>query len=104
MKRVLLVLAAIALLLPSCKKENKEEQTALAPLKVGAMSSLDYLPYVIAEKMGYTDSLGLDLEIVKFFSANDRMPPLGVVSSMAPLLTILAQQYSRQQDFPWRLW
>lgn len=72
MKRVLLVLAAIALLLPSCKKENKEEQTALASLKVGAMSSLDYLPYVIAEKMGYTDSLGLDLEIVKFFSANDR--------------------------------
>lgn len=41
-------------------------------LKLGAMSSMDYIPFVVAEEMGYCDSLGLDLEIVKFFSANDR--------------------------------
>ena len=33
---------------------------------------MDYLPYVVAEKMGIYDSLGLEVEIVKFFSANDR--------------------------------
>jgi len=33
---------------------------------------MDYLPYIIAEKQGIYDSLGLDLTIVKFFSANDR--------------------------------
>lgn len=61
-----------AVLFSSCKKETKSEEVTLVPLKVGAMSSLDYIPYVIAEQLGYTDSLGVDLEIVKFFSANDR--------------------------------
>ncbi len=73
MKRVIVL--ALSLIIPLCvscqgKKEGKEAQ--LAPLKLGAMSSLDYIPYVVAEELGYTDSLGLDLEIVKFFSANDR--------------------------------
>lgn len=36
------------------------------------MSSMDYIPFVVADKMGIYDSLGLDLTIVKFFSANDR--------------------------------
>lgn len=33
---------------------------------------MDYLPFVVAEKMGMYDSLGLELDIVKFFSANER--------------------------------
>lgn len=41
-------------------------------LRLGAMSSMDYIPFVVANKTGIYDSLGLDLEIVKFFSANDR--------------------------------
>lgn len=68
-KKLLLIIALMGLLLPSCQKGEKEEKQSL---KIGAMSSLDYLPYIIAQKMGYTDSLGLELEIVKFFSANDR--------------------------------
>lgn len=36
------------------------------------MSSMDYLPFIVAEKMGIYDSLGLEVSIVKFFSANDR--------------------------------
>lgn len=66
MKKLLFV--AIGLLLAACGGEEKKSEV----LKVGAMSSLDYIPYVLAEKLGYTDSLGVDLEIVKFFSANDR--------------------------------
>lgn len=69
---LLLIIALTSLLLSSCQNEKKQEGESLPPLKIGAMSSLDYLPYVIAEKMGYTDSLGLELEVVKFFSANDR--------------------------------
>lgn len=56
----------------SCKEEKAKQETELPPLKIGAMSSLDYIPYVLAKQLGYTDSLGLELEIVKFFSANDR--------------------------------
>ncbi|MDO5017555.1 MAG: MetQ/NlpA family ABC transporter substrate-binding protein [Porphyromonas sp.] len=78
MKKIYLVLAlgvlalGVSALLSSCNSDSKKAQTELPPLKIGAMSSLDYLPYVIAERMGYTDSIGLQLEIVKFFSANDR--------------------------------
>lgn len=67
------VVAALlmSLLLLSCSKD-RTSNSSLPGLKVGAMSSLDYIPYVVAEKMGIYDSLGLEVEIVKFFSANDR--------------------------------
>ncbi len=66
MKKLLFV--TIALLFVACGGEKKKSEV----LKVGAMSSLDYIPYVLAKQLGYTDSLGVNLEIVKFFSANDR--------------------------------
>lgn len=74
MKQLLLFICFALLLLTSCKgkKEQHEMYSDLQPLKLGAMSSMDYLPYVIAERQGIYDSLGLDLSIVRFFSANDR--------------------------------
>lgn len=65
-------LLALLLSLSSCRGKKQQDGASLPPLKLGAMSSMDYLPYVVAEKTGIYDSLGLDLEIVKFFSANDR--------------------------------
>lgn len=74
MKKTICFICSVLILLTACKskKEQYEKYTDLQPLKLGAMSSMDYLPYVIAEKQGMYDSLGLDLTIVKFFSANDR--------------------------------
>ncbi|NDV84283.1 ABC transporter substrate-binding protein [Bacteroides sp. 51] len=74
MKKTICLICTALFLLASCKakKEQHEIYTDLRPLKLGAMSSMDYLPFVIAEKQGIYDSLGLDLSIVKFFSANDR--------------------------------
>lgn len=73
MKKFLCFICSVLALFMSCKdKKTHEKYTDLQPLKLGAMSSMDYLPYVIAEKQGIYDSLGLDLTIVKFFSANDR--------------------------------
>lgn len=75
MKKLLLLATftvATLVLISACQGKSKRSEATLPPIKLGAMSSLDYLPYVIAKQMGYTDSLGLDLEIVKFFSANDR--------------------------------
>lgn len=71
--RVVAAVALIALmgLLSSCGG-GKTSGEAIPPLRLGAMSSMDYLPYVVAQKTGIYDSLGLELEIVKFFSANDR--------------------------------
>lgn len=74
MKKTICIICTALILLASCKakKEQHEIYTDLQPLKLGAMSSMDYLPFVIAEKQGIYDSLGLNLSIVKFFSANDR--------------------------------
>ena len=73
MRHFLISLAAFLLFLTasmSCSSRQSDSQ--LPSLRLGAMSSLDYIPYVVAQKVGIYDSLGLDLEIVKFFSANDR--------------------------------
>lgn len=72
-----LFILSIILIVSSCnfrKKENKPyiKPTDLKTLRLGAMSSMDYIPFVVAKKTAIYDSLGLNVEIVKFFSANDR--------------------------------
>ncbi len=54
------------------KKTSNQQETTIPTLRLGAMSSMDYLPFVIARQQGVYDSLGLQLEIIPFFSANDR--------------------------------
>lgn len=61
----------------ACDGEKKNSQTeedasGTISLKIGAMPSMDILPFLVAEKNGVYDSLGLNLEVVKFYSANDR--------------------------------
>lgn len=73
MKKTSLLLIGLTLLLSCQFTQNQEERyTDLEPIRLGAMSSMDYLPFVIAEKQGMYDSLGLDVKIIKFFSANER--------------------------------
>lgn len=56
----------------SCAGGGSKDNAPGTSLRIGAMSSMDYLPYVVACDKGIYDSLGVDVEIVKFFSANDR--------------------------------
>lgn len=75
MKKILFFPMAIALMtivLFTCNSCNKQKKQSIPTLKIGAMSSMDYIPYVIAQKVGIYDSLGLNVEIIKFFSANER--------------------------------
>lgn len=78
MRKILFLFCSILVLLATSCKNNPtsrqplERYDNLKPLTLGAMSSMDYLPYVVAQKHGIYDSLGLELRIVKFFSANDR--------------------------------
>lgn len=64
--------ALVAFVLLTCNACNKQKKESIPTLKIGAMSSMDYIPYVIAQKVGIYDSLGLNVEIIKFFSANER--------------------------------
>lgn len=73
MKKYLFIFCVLMTLLSGCNTKKKQEtQGALQELTLGAMSSMDYIPFVIAQKQGIYDSLGLKVNIVKFFSANDR--------------------------------
>lgn len=60
----------ISLALNACtgnKKENKNEE-----LTIGVMSSMDYLPLAVADAQGYFEEEGVNVNLQKFFSANDR--------------------------------
>lgn len=46
--------------------------TELQSLSLGVMPTLDGLPFLVAEKQGIYDSLGLNLTIIRFNSSNDR--------------------------------
>ena len=73
MKKHIAFICMLMITFTACNhKKQTESQGPLQELKLGAMSSMDYLPFVIAQKQGIYDSLGLKVDIVKFFSANDR--------------------------------
>lgn len=73
MKRLTILSFILIFCLAACNTNRKETvRTELQELRLGAMSSMDYIPFVIAQKQGIYDSLGLKVDIIKFFSANDR--------------------------------
>ncbi|MDR2859591.1 MAG: ABC transporter substrate-binding protein [Mediterranea sp.] len=60
------------LFLSACTSTGTKTSSQLTPIRLGAMSSVDYLPFIVAQKQGIYQSLGLEVDIIKFFSANDR--------------------------------
>lgn len=50
--------------------KNKDNDSQI--LRVGVMSSMDYLPLAVAEKEGFFEKVGLNIKIQKFYSANER--------------------------------
>ncbi|MDR0733500.1 MAG: ABC transporter substrate-binding protein [Dysgonamonadaceae bacterium] len=52
----------------SCKQSKNEPQ----PLKVGVMSSMDYVPLAVAREKGLFEKYGAKVELQKFYSANER--------------------------------
>lgn len=62
------------ILLASCGKNSSQKATDSAQhhFTLGAMASVDYLPFAVAFDKGIYDSLGLDLQIERFFSPVER--------------------------------
>lgn len=69
-------LMAIALVagVCSCKPKTSSEQNATErlALTIGVMPSVDHLPLAVALKLGYLDSLGVELTLQRFFSPMER--------------------------------
>lgn len=61
----------LAITLFACQNTKKKSDPS-QQLSIGVMSSMDYLPLVVAQKKGYFTENGIDVTLQKFFSANDR--------------------------------
>ncbi len=61
------ILLCIMFLFTACTGKKQSEE-----LVIGVMPSMDYLPLAVAEREGYFKKLGLNIKIVKFYSANER--------------------------------
>ena len=76
MKRAALIFCILLFFLYSCQRKKGESvflpSTELQPLTLGILPTLDGLPFHIAKAQGIYDSLGLDITILPFNSANDR--------------------------------
>ncbi len=61
----------LALVCAACSDDNKAAP-AQQTLNLGVMPSMDYLPVAVALREGYYEKLGLNINVIKFYSANDR--------------------------------
>ena len=71
MKTAFYYFLLVAFVLPSvisCKQKKNEPVT----LKVGVMSSMDYVPLAVAREKGLFEKYGVKVELQKFYSANER--------------------------------
>lgn len=68
MHRIYYFLLFLLIVFSACKQQNKQVNV----LKIGVMSSMDYVPLAVAQEQGFFDKHGVHVEILKFYSANDR--------------------------------
>ncbi|MCL1837208.1 MAG: ABC transporter substrate-binding protein [Treponema sp.] len=94
----LLLLAALVLPLAACRGNRTAAQQSA--LLLGVMPSMDYLPLAVALREGYFDDSGLELKLVKFYSANERDAALqsGQVDGAVIDYTGLALQHNGGMD------
>lgn len=77
MKQLLLLFIFSGITLTACTSGKKSAETdsrqeELQSLSLGVMPTMDALPFIVAQKQGIYDSLGLVLTLLRFNSANDR--------------------------------
>lgn len=87
LKWVLYVTIILALLLSGCSNEKKTQT-----LKIGVISDVGAIPFVIAEQQGFYKKRGLNIDIQVFKSAMDRDTALqtgNLDGAMADMLTII---------------
>lgn len=73
--RHILYIGTILVLFTACTPTRKKENISHTPMKVitlGVMPSVDYLPFIVAQKAGIYDTLGLTVNLIKYYSSTDR--------------------------------
>lgn len=70
--KYIVTLLALVLLFAACTSNKKQDANALSSLTIGVMPSMDYLPLAVAQREGYFAKHGVEVNIQKFVSANER--------------------------------
>lgn len=108
MKKPVLLFYALLSLFCSCKSnkgDNAIPPTAeLQPLSLGMMLTLEGLPFYVAQRQQIYDSLGLELNLLPFNSANDRDAAFlnGQIDGMItdyPSVAVLQARHHSQLSF-----
>ncbi|MDR2843469.1 MAG: ABC transporter substrate-binding protein [Candidatus Symbiothrix sp.] len=68
MKQIFYLFLVVLLCFTSCRQGTKKS----TELRVGVMSSMDYVPLAVAQELGFFAEQGVKVDIVKFYSANER--------------------------------
>ena len=62
----------LSFMISACGSDKKQNSDKTDKLILGVMSSMDYLPIAVAQQNGYFSENDLEVEIRKFYSANER--------------------------------
>ncbi|AMC92886.1 hypothetical protein AOC36_02470 [Erysipelothrix larvae] len=69
MKKIGLLLVSLCAILAGCSSSGEKP---LEKITIGVMPSLDSVPVIWAEKQGYFEELGLEVELIVYSNGNDR--------------------------------
>lgn len=108
MKAIRLILLAcvagiFSLSLVGCSgssSSSSKESSDLYSLRLGVMPSVDYIPVVVAEHLGIYDSLGLDLDLVRFYSPMERDVALQTGQIDGAVSDVTSFLIQKQADMP----
>lgn len=99
-KNVLIILVlSFLLLFTACQREDKgsEAEATRIPLKVGMMSAVDAAPFYVAQDNGYSEALGIDVQLILFTNGQHRQTALQtgqVDGAMTDLVALITQRDS----------
>lgn len=87
---ILSVILFVATVLSAAGCSSVENNAEVLPLKVGLMPAVDAAPVLLAEKNGYFEELGLDVELQIFNNAQDRQSALQTQSIDGAITDLIA--------------
>ena len=87
---IFLVILVAAAVLSAAGCGSAENNAEVLPLKVGLMPAVDAAPVLLAEKNGYFEELGLDVELQIFNNAQDRQSALQTQSIDGAITDLIA--------------
>jgi len=70
--KIVPILLILALLFTGCSVQNETTNTKKPVIRIGMMSSLDVIPYVLINENGLSDKYNFELQLEVFTSARDR--------------------------------